>query len=463
MPSTIVVGGVATATCCVQQSRVFRNPRGLKYYYAVTTTTTGIHLHKSQNGTTWTFVVSFRTVDESVYAPNLIGSFELYDDGSRLIVYLTYGQGSWVITPIDSIYYRRLVVEDDASDPIVGAEQVAVASDINCCPVIRIDRNGYVIISFLRERSVTIKGTDYLKEETWLVGTTTTYPGDSPSWCTPVRVEAHPDIESTTRWARCSLTVFGGTGDIGGVVYAIDELVDAVIYGRLKGCDIVSFNGTSFSLGTPTIIDTIPLQSYIDGVWLDLYEGFKVEPDSDNYAHVIYRTTVTNERLRHRKANASNTVESWQAYTIVDNSDNEVFCMGLVLAIDKSVTPNDLYAFYIFRTYENTRVRWRKTPVDTISWSDETTISDDTNRIVDIGAWYREAESALHIIYRYYDTPYTTRYHELSIVAPVVIEHFREEGLDFRETKFGATWAATERFQEEGADFAETKFGAKWG
>ena len=48
-------------------------------------------------------------------------------------------------------------------------------------------------------------------------------------------------------------------------------------------------------------------------------------------------------------------------------------------------------------------------------------------------------------------------------VAVVVIEHFREEGLDFRETKFGATWAATERFQEEGADFAETKFGAKWG
>ena len=456
MPSTIVVGNDDDATRYPQQSKVFRNPRGLNYYYAVITTSTGIHLYKSSDGTTWTYVVTFNADSE------FIGSLELYDDGSRLIVYLAYGQSTNYIW-IDPIYYRRLVIEDDASDPVVGAQQTAVASDIQGHPVIRRDRNGYVHIAFCRNRDYTVKGTTYNKSETWLVGTTTTNPGDSPSWCTPVRVEAHPDIDGHTRHAKCSLTVFGGTGDIGGVVYAIDEIVDTTNYGRLKGCDIVSFNGTSFSLGTPTIIDTIPRVGYMNASQFDLYEGFKVIADSSNYAHTLYRTEVTNERLRHRKATASNTVESWEAYNVVDDSNTVVFTMGLVLAIDKSVTPNDLYAFYIFRFYENTKVRWRKTPVDTISWSDETTISDDTNRIVDIGAWYREAKSALHIIYSYYNSPYTTRYIEFTLVAPVIIEHFREEGLDFRETKFGATWAGIEHFQEEGADFAETKFGAKWG
>ena len=610
MPSTIVVGNDDDATRYPQQSKVFRNPRGLKYYYAVITTSTGIHLYKSQNGTTWTHVTTFSTEHE------FIGSVELYDTGSELIVYLTYGQSTTYIW-YDPIYYRRLVIADDASDPVVGAEQVAVASDVQGNPVIRIDRNGYVHIAFIRNRDVSIKGVTYMKSETWLVGTTSTYPTDSPSWCTPVRVEAHPDTTSHTRHAKCSLTVFSGTGDsntnqtfytsrsdgqlrgrepsfkgarekpiadylldnfayfmvgvnhtkalgymvsrgflyfdtsvlggavigsatlrfhpreitttfedfsihvqngmpvnphvpmevadynmlhysgdggsvstvgkvacewleiplneqgigwinktgitklalrtnhdvngiapkrdssantaidafesgntpelivtleapdIGGVIYAINEVVNTTEYGRLKGCDIVSFNGTSYSLGTPTIIDTIPRVGYMNASQFDLYEGFKVVTDSDAYAHVLYRTEVTNERLRHRKASVSETVESWEAYNVVDDTNTWVFTMGLVLTIDKSVTPNDLYAFYIFRFYENTRVRWRKTPVDTISWSDETTISDDTNRIVDIGAWIRDVEGSLHIIYSYFDSPYTTRYLEFTIAVPI--------------------------------------------
>ena len=402
MPSTIVTTGQWCATYPSTQIKVFRNPRGLQYYYAIISEATGLRLYKSADGETWVEVALLHIISLNV------ASVELYDDGTQLIVYVAYGydESGFGIHPI---YYRRLRIPDDQSDPIISNQQTVIADGCNAFPVIKRDRNGYVHIAYERNRTETIKGTDYYYGEPFIIGTTTINPDDTPSWCTPQQIDTHPDITFDSRHAKCSLVVFGGTGDIGGVCYSIRNNA-GVPY--IRGRDIVSYNGASYSLGTITDITAVPASLY-------LYFTFKVVRDNSDYAHLIHDSDVTNEKLRHRKANTSNTVESWQTYTVIDNSNNNPDRRSLALTLDRSVTPNELYAFYIFEAVETNRLRWRKTPVDTISWSDESVVQDDTVRIRYCGTSDRDYVNSLHIVYAYYGSPYTARYYELPIVVPI--------------------------------------------
>ena len=417
MPYTIVDSNTTYCTRHPQQTRIFRNPRGLQYRYAVVTTDTGIKLYKSETGETWTYVADLLSLTDWDEAHRCVASVELYDDGTQLIVYVALGHAIVTVELwVQPLFYRRLRIADDQSNPIIGALQtVPLLMDQNdCAPVIKRDRNGYVHIAFGRKRFITIKGLGYRYAEPYIVGTTTTNPDDAPSWCTEQQIDANPDITYNAYYSKSSLVVFGGTGDIGGVVYVIRN-DETTIY--LKGCDIVSYS--PYVLGTPVVIDVLPSETYINTTNYPTHEGFKMVVDDNDYAHIIYRSDTANERLRHRKANASNTVESWQAYTIVDGSNNEVWAHALVLTLNKSVTPNDLYAFYVFRSVETNYIRYRSTPIDTISWSSEVIVSDDTTQIIDFNVAYRDYVNALHLLYKYYGTPHTARYYELLIVVPI--------------------------------------------
>jgi len=120
MPVSVVDSNEEWATLTNTQRKVFRNPRGLKYYYVFCATDTGLKLFKSADGVSWSLV---STINPTL---DLCCDCNLYDDGTQLIAYLTYGSSQlWLENPI---FYRRLIIPDDQSDPIIGAEQVVVPS-----------------------------------------------------------------------------------------------------------------------------------------------------------------------------------------------------------------------------------------------------------------------------------------------------------------------------------------------
>jgi len=409
MPSTIANALCGWSTYYPQQIRVFRNPRGLKYYYALVGRYVSLvcllDLYKSADGINW-------VLSANLYSGSLsrVGSVDWFDDGAQLIVYVTYGY--YVASAgADPIYYRRLRIPDDQSDPIIGAEQIVVPAGGYGVPVIKRDRNGYVHIAYMARRTATIKGTTYPYAEPMIIGTTTLDPGDSPSWCTSVKVDTHPDIAFNSDYARCSLVMFGGTGNIGGLVSASRNSSGVII---LRGRNIVSFDGTTYALGTST---TIVSSDVSTSTVVDV--GFRVLADSSHYAHLLTERTLSNARVQSLKASALYTVQSWASPLTVDNSNNSCTKDMVSLSIDKTVTPNRLYAFYVFDAVQTNILRCRSSPTDTISWSSENTVVDDTTSIYRINSCYERTVSGVQIIYTLNTSPsYPIRFYEVVFVVP---------------------------------------------
>ena len=403
-PVTICGTWYLGATRFPPNMRVFRNPRGLQWYYAFVTSydPDRLGLYKSENGVSWSYVAALETTLKT-------GSYALYDDGTQLIVYVVTGR---ILSELETRYirYRRLRIADDQSTPTIGSPDTVAFGDGYSRPVIALDRNGYVHIGWMKFRYVRIKGVVYRFTEPFIRGSHNPYPPDNPSWWGETQIDVHPDIEFDSRFAKIDLAMFGGTGDIGGCVYSIRNNA-GVPY--IRGRDIVSWDGSSYTIGTISDITTVPDVVYFN--W-----SYKVAYDDDDYAHLIYRSNVTNERLRHKKSSAVNTVESWDAYTIVDGSNLGVHPDSLTLSLNKSVTPNDLYAIYIFSASpQNRYVRWRKTPVDTISWGSESSVLDGADRIQYLSAGERDYLNALHVVYQNVITPPdNARYYEIPLVVP---------------------------------------------
>ena len=396
------------------QTMVIRNPRGQKWYYAFINRwfynigiERRVEIWKSPDGVTWS--LSNTIMDYTT--ENRFPVVTIYDDGTQLIVYL-------IITVNDpnqygfNIFYQRLRIPDDQTTPIVGTRQTIFTADNVRAGVIKMDRNGYVHVVFMNGREFREKGVGYWLMEPYIMGTTTPYPTDAPSWCTPQQVASHPDIKYVSWDAIVSFDVFGGTGDIGGVVYATRRSDGTQV---LKGRDIVSYNGSSYTLGTDTEITTMPNYSECEYC-------FEIIQDDDLYVHLLYPYNVTNERLRHKKSSAISTVESWDAYTVVDDSDNAVFQNALAISIDKSASPNRLYAVYVFSAYQNNYLRWRSSPVDTIDWSDESTVLDDTERLWGVNMSDRDYEQGIYVMYDRWFTTLRGRFHEIPIAVPKAVE-----------------------------------------
>ena len=395
-PWTIVNSGSGMATRWPQHFRVFKNPRGQAYYYALITTSDGVRLYKAPptDLSAWS-LVSTLSAD-----PAFVGSLDAYDDGSQLVVYLTYGAYESWFTKI--IGYRRLVIPDDTSDPTIGSEQTVItAGTAQGVPVIKRDRNGYVHIAYMAD---TVSGA-YHHASPRIVGTTTTNPGDAPYWAFPAVIEDHPAIEYSSYFARCSLVVFGGTGNIGGVVYAMRNGAGVI---TLRGRNIVSFDGASYSLGTASAILSSEVSTHAD-----CSVAFRATDDIGNYAHLATEATTSGALVKSLKASATSTVESWEAPVTV--ADNLSTLDNVSLSIDRAASPNVLYAFYgpwvgLFR--------YRSSPVDTISWSDETSVEDDTAMLNGFNSCYKQVGNGVQVTYQRSISPYAARFHEVS-VAPL--------------------------------------------
>ena len=374
-PATIATSSVATATRLETQRAIWRNPRGLEYYYAIVQDgTNGLRLYKSSGGSTWSRVSTLSTdttMSSSVYP---------YDDGTQLIVYVTYSDGgAW--SSNRPVYYRRLLIQDNASDPIIGAEQNTGKGGVHA--VIARDRNGFIHIVMWGD------GTN--RDRITIFGTTTTNPGDAPSWSNTQSAISHSGSSAVDDSAQ--IVVF----DSGNLLGIIANRRSARP-NNIDGIDVASFNGATYTMGTDTLIDT--------GSTSSGYRPFNAVVDSNGIVHLaVHNARTGSVGLRYFKASASNTVQSWNAAETVDSTAPE----SVAMSIDKTTTPNKLYLFYAKGS--TSLIYWRNRAVNASTWSAESNFDDGQGAALD---WIQVSNvltaGTIPVMYTKQTSPYTARF-----------------------------------------------------
>jgi hypothetical protein len=359
--ATIDTTTVASATQIETQRAVWRNPRGMQYFYSILQrgTSGGLALYKSADGVTWSFVSQLNA------GTTLSASASPYDDGAnaQLVVYVAYGQSQTTFQN-GAISYRRLVIPDGVSTPAIGAEQAVTGKTGDHVSIAR-DRNGFVHISRWQAGGCADHGRGIS-----LFGSTTANPLDAPAWSASQDVIFDCSVSS---WGdgTSEVAVFGGSsGNILGVVASRKMASDT----QLWGINVAGFTpgaGTPYALGTAAAVEGGNTAS-------NVYRPFNIVVDGANVAHVLYdleRNTSCSapsicHALEYRKAAAAQTVQSWGSAVVLDS----VTPTTLALSIDKSVSPNKLYAFWHDGT--DTFVRRSTSPVDVATWNVVNTFGD---------------------------------------------------------------------------------------
>ena len=118
MPATVVSQDSSYSTRFSTQRKPFKNPRGLKYFYALlyyldTGTTYELRIYRSVDGVTWNDYQVVKTFASDIYGSS---SLWIYDDGSQLIVFITYADAN------KNIFYKRGTIADNASTLTLGDE-----------------------------------------------------------------------------------------------------------------------------------------------------------------------------------------------------------------------------------------------------------------------------------------------------------------------------------------------------
>jgi len=105
-PVTIVAQDNFYALRWENQIRIFRNPRGLKYYYCFVRTTDGLEIYMSANGIEWSYYKTLALLLPYVAASGV--SCWIHEDpvNNRLVLYVVASENY-------SIRYWRFVISDD--------------------------------------------------------------------------------------------------------------------------------------------------------------------------------------------------------------------------------------------------------------------------------------------------------------------------------------------------------------
>jgi hypothetical protein len=223
-----------------------------------------------------------------------------------------------------------------------------------------------------------------------IFGTTTTNPGDSPSWSS-----------TQTLWSHAGGTAVDDTSQI--VVFTSGINILGVIgqkrassNNNIDGIDIVSFNGSTYSIGTDTTIDSA------NGV----YHPFNAVVDSDGVVHLAVHNALTGKvGLRYFKASAPNTVQTWNTAETVDSTAPE----SVAMSIDRTTTPNKLYLFY--SKGSTSLIYWRSRTVNGSAWSAENNFNDGQSAALDwIQVSATMTDGRVPVIYTKQTSPYAVSF-----------------------------------------------------
>ena len=364
------------------QRKVFHNPRGLKYFYALAcdSATNDMTVFKSETGDTWSLVVA-------VFLGAQWADITFYEDdtNNRTVVYFVFGNGA------DEIHFRRGVIPDNSSDITLDAEQ-RIPREAPDRAVIQIADDGYVWIVY--EFRYTAKGMTWSDVNAF--ASTTPYPSGTPTWSDDVTV--HPAL--TDYWhVSPTIAPLSAVHDVL-ITWHYHDGTNPRVGGRE-----FSWDGTDFISGvSDNFIVTV-------NPYITLPEFPSSVVDSGNAGHCIYFYSDTS--LRHRKWVVGS---GFDTETTIVNTTTDLETCGL--SIDMTSSPEVLFAFYI---YQYGIINYKTSPVDTISWSDEESIADNTDEIDYLSVSYRDwnNDSKVQILYTRQVSPYYVRYEEVTLVVPI--------------------------------------------
>ncbi len=364
VPGKIASGDIALSKG--QNRIVFRNPRGLQKYYAFYRgSDTYLYYEWSDDGVNW-------GNSPVLLAGELTYGFDVavHDTGTQLMVCI-------VLLPVSGpkVYYRRNPIPD--TDYLLAAGNsgtvTTTGKTLTGNPSVSIAHTpvGRYVIAFTTDTS--------LYRQTWIMGST----GDTGAltW-TGGTVWNDPSGSSNNQnkdqvWCG----VYSLTG-----MYPSDVLLAGCIPNSYSASaynakfDVLQWDGASFtSYGTySTTSQSVPTP--LSGV-----------VDSNDISFIMHYVDGTGFVCY--KSDAAESVTSGTTTTIVSDSTNS----ACALSIDTTVSPNILYAFYAKTS--DSKLYYRTSPTDTVSWSDEQSISTNgTSAITAISASIKRWTSSIQIV-----------------------------------------------------------------
>jgi len=416
LPVTITTAFWPKATAIEQQRKVFRNPRGQKYYYALIASGEisiddhyQYQLWKSPDGSSWTLDRNFEKART--------GSLTLWEDSTnnRLIIWIVLQEWG-VIT----VYCLEIPDTTDSSTELWW-DFVAGATDKDVhYPAICLAENGYLWLSWTDEyKSAGAERCDVL-----VACSTTTYPTSLPTWTAPVIAWDGSGYKSNAYLAKSEMVPITDGVGIACLYYDGADFNLSGKRGSYSGTGNPSF-GTEVSL---YYAETSMLSSLVvsNGI------AFCIVLEAVTPAIVCRKWDIINENATAFGTPFSGTAES------------------LALSIDKTAEPDLLYAFYI-KSGVAGQVFYKTSPVNVESWSAENTIDDNTETLDYLSAssqdWNQDGK--VQIIYtrqtsndvRFVEIPIvliTTVYKILSSIYSVIAFQIIGKLLDLRADIFNS-------------------------
>ncbi|MEE9164481.1 MAG: hypothetical protein V3U17_06805 [Thermoplasmata archaeon] len=367
--STVVDLDASTATATEQSRKVFKNPRGLSNYYVfyLDDADTLIKYAYSSDGTGWTsgnaaalIALEVVTGDESSWATTI------YDDGSQLHVYLVYEDDTDA-----RLRYRHGTIADASvtiawatEQPFGGFAQQAYGVSL------AISSNGRLFVAWSDERT---GGSEVMRVFGWDV--------------IPAGNAISGSHDGITESNRLIVTVnpTGTANEINAVYQEGTTILNAVK---------VTDTGGGPSFGTKS---TLTGQSLTRA---------KVSAATDTQAttetHVAYRNGAAVEHRTYNEASG------FSAPTTVLSAAPD----SLSVAMDETSTPDKVFVFYV-KSGVAGNLFFRTSPVDTISFGSENTISDGSESLNYLSASLKDwgADSRILIAYTT-QTTFLVRFHE---------------------------------------------------
>ena len=273
---TIDEGEVSTATGYEQQRKVFRNPRGLGYYYAIFENMTSERwgFYVSSDGITWN-----RT---NWYSSAWVDSLDLviYEDDAdnRTIIAMAsdIANGIWV-------YY--MAINDTLTDPInlLSNSLVGTTDDDVHYPNIERDDDGYLWVSWTDE--YTSKGKQ--RNDVYAIHTTNTQPHETWGWSNSVKVyDGSALTKDPTIHAKSELTPLYTTADMG-IVYTYE--IDGSTLGDLNSRTL---NRAVPIGGNPTMGNLVNIEVSVQSPFI-VSSITETESNSDVFIAVMEFTSIT--------------------------------------------------------------------------------------------------------------------------------------------------------------------------
>ncbi len=373
--STVIDLNAGTATATENSRKVFKNPRGLNYYYVfyLDDADDFIRYAYSADGLSWTSgnaasgnALEMVTGDASSWAT------AIYDDGTKLNVYLVYE-----IDTSARLTYRYGNITDSVSTITWAAEQAFGGFSLDAYGVsLALSSNGRLFAAWSDER---VPGFEAMRVFAWDV-----IPAGE------LLSGANSAITETDRLI-VTANPTGATNEINVVYQEGTTILNAVK---------VTSDGTAPTYGTKSELTGMGLSRAKISAATDA----QASPDT----HVAYTNGTSVEHRTYREASGLSS-----ATTVTTATPD-----SLSLAVDETSTPDKAFVFYTKNGVAGD-VFFKTTPVDTISFGSENTIDDDSENIDYLSASMKDwgGDSKIPLAYTT-QTSFLVRFHEAEEGAP---------------------------------------------